>query len=47
MGISYNWSVDNSYELINRISDIQFNVCIFKQLLGIPMGGNASPFISD
>ena len=26
---------------------IQFNGCIFKQILGIPMGGNASPFIAD
>ena len=26
---------------------IQFNGSIFKQILGIPMGGNASPFIAD
>ena len=26
---------------------IQFNKSIFKQILGIPMGGNASPFIAD
>ena len=26
---------------------IQFNLCIFKQILGIPMDGNASPFIAD
>ena len=26
---------------------IQFNGCIFKQIIGIPMSGNASPFIAD
>ena len=26
---------------------IQFNSTVFKQILGIPMGGNASPFIAD
>ena len=26
---------------------VQFGGYIFKQILGIPMGGNASPFIAD
>ena len=25
----------------------QFNGTVFKQILGIPMGGNVSPFIAD
>ena len=34
-------------ELILFNTFIQFNGSIFKQILGIPMGGNASPFIAD
>ena len=34
-------------ELILFNTYIQFNGSIFKQILGIPMGGNASPFIAD
>ena len=34
-------------EIILFNTYIQFNRCIFKQILGIPMGGNASPFIAD
>ena len=34
-------------ELILFNTNIQFNESIFKQILGIPMGGNASPFIAD
>ena len=34
-------------EIIIFNTYIQFNECIFKQILGIPMGGNASPFIAD
>ena len=34
-------------EIILFHNYIQFNGCIFKQILGIPMGGNASPFIAD
>ena len=34
-------------EIILFNTCIQFNGCIFKQTLGIPMGGNASPFIAD
>ena len=34
-------------ELISFNTYIQFNGSIFKQILGIPMGGNASPFIAE
>ena len=34
-------------ELILFNTYIQFNGNIFKQIHGIPMGGNASPFIAD
>ena len=34
-------------ELILFNTYIQFNGSISKQILGIPMGGNASPFIAD
>ena len=34
-------------ELILFNTYIQFNGGIFKQILGIPMDGNASPFIAD
>ena len=34
-------------ELILFNTYIQFNGSIFKQILGIPMGGNVSPFIAD
>ena len=34
-------------ELILFNTNIQFNGSIFKQMLRIPMGGNASPFIAD
>ena len=33
------------YTLYN--THVQFGGYIFKQILGIPMGGNASPFIAD
>ena len=34
-------------EIILFNTYIQFNGTVFKQILGIPMGGNASPFIAD
>ena len=34
-------------EIILFNTYIQFNGCIFKQILGKPMGGNASPFVAD
>ena len=34
-------------EIILLNTYIQFNGTVFKQILGIPMGGNASPFIAD
>ena len=44
------YTIDQLLEALEIIlfnTYIQFNGCIFKQILGIPMGGNASPFIAD
>ena len=44
------YTIDELLEALEIIlfnTYIQFNECIFKQILGIPMGGNASPFITD
>ena len=44
------YTIDKLLEALETIlfnTYIQFNGSIFKQILGIPMGGNASPFIAD
>ena len=44
------YTIDKLLEALETIlfnTYIQFNESILKQILGIPMGGNASPFIAD
>ena len=44
------YTIDKLLEALEIIlfnTYIQFNGTVFKQILGIPMGGNASPFIAD
>ena len=44
------YTIDELLEALEIIlfnTYIQFNGCIFKQILGIPMGGNTSPFIAN
>ena len=44
------YTIDELLEALEIIlfdTYIQFNGTVFKQILGIPMGGNASPFIAD
>ena len=44
------YTIDELLEALEIIlfnTYIQFNGCIFEQILGIPMGGNASHFIAD
>ena len=44
------YTIDKLLEALKIIlfnTYIQFNGTVFKQILGIPMGGNASPFIAD
>ena len=44
------YAIDELLEALEIIlfnTYIQFNGCIFKHILGIPTGGNASPFIAD
>ena len=44
------YTIDKLLEALEIIlfnTYIQFNGTVFKQVLGIPMGGNASPFIAD
>ena len=46
----WQYTIDNLLEALDIIifnTYIQFNGIVFKQILGIPMGGNASPFIAD